>query len=302
MQSSRWLTFGFCNSVSDSLLHLFPSSVTATAPYPITTKFRMFHGGEQSRIVTVEGMRLGQPDGVRLSDLFSSLREGSVGPIGVEVSFHTLQPRLELGGSRCVVEIASRSASSRFSAAYPLRFAGFDPLKSYGRVVLKDALTKSSVVLLNGTPDTIEASVLPSVRAPSQNVSGQNDTETSHLEVLPFFVEQVGPFSAVEIPFPDDIFQKMRATECSWGLVRGASVEVSLKRSAINDSARSKISKRTEIEGSMCGSFLVHRDANTHVPMSIIPADYPLSVLEPVKDAEQEGEGEPEDQLEEDVG
>src|SRR5262245_32337102 len=115
MQSIEWVTFAVSNAISKTIIHFFPSAQVTSAPYPVIFKLNVFGKDVASKNVALEGGRLGQLDGVRLTDAFPHLAEGTTGLIGLHVEITTPQPRIDLSPSHCVIELVSSAQSVRFS-------------------------------------------------------------------------------------------------------------------------------------------------------------------------------------------
>jgi hypothetical protein len=142
MQSIRWLGFCVSQSMSRSLLHFFPSCENASAPYPATCTLTLLKpresparadpargaatgdrqvtadglvGQVERMVVTLDGGRLGHPDGLRLEDAFPILRTAASGMCGLEIEISTPQPRLDVSSSGCVLEVISQSQPVKYT-------------------------------------------------------------------------------------------------------------------------------------------------------------------------------------------
>jgi hypothetical protein len=115
MQSIKWLGFCVAQTMSRSVLHFFPSSDNASAPYAASCTLTLFGAGGVRSSVVLEGGRLGHPDGLRLEDAFPALKGEASGVFGLEVEISTPQPRLDVTSSGCVVEIVSQGLPVRFA-------------------------------------------------------------------------------------------------------------------------------------------------------------------------------------------
>ena len=114
VQTIRWIGFGILTALTRTALHLYPSSGTVTAPYPVNCRLALFGPGFQSKQVTLDGVRLSQPEGLWLDEVFPILRDSGASLFGIDLSFSCNQSRVDLGGSGCVIEFSSMSQSARY--------------------------------------------------------------------------------------------------------------------------------------------------------------------------------------------
>lgn len=207
------------SATTRTIVHFYPSAGSVTAPYAANCKLTIFGDNVEAQSITLEGARLSYPDGIRLEDIFVSLREGVSSSFGVIIEVSSIQPRVDLSGSQCVVELASKGQSVRFHAkryTEPLR----NPLEnkdlaedveaakeSLPREVLpilgiSDSFSDSSFVVANGSdePWTPEVS----------NCSGDTVQGT--------FTE-VAPGSVVEFALDEKSFSDNSNQATSWGEV-----------------------------------------------------------------------------------
>ena len=119
MQSTKWLGFGLTSAISRTCVHFFPAADSVTAPYPAGCSLAIFRDDMERRSVALEGGRLSNPDGVWIEDTFASLKNEITGLFGLEVEVSSVQQRLDLSGSGCVIEIVSQGFSTRFWPARP---------------------------------------------------------------------------------------------------------------------------------------------------------------------------------------
>ncbi len=241
MQSITWATFCVANSLARTIVHFFPSSGTVTAPYPAVCKFTLFSQGECAKTQSLEGLRLSQPDGVRLEDVFPFLRDGVSGMMGLHITLSTIQPRIDLSPSDCVVEIASRSHSVRF---HPKQLeGGKEAVTVDGPLIgFDDQFHKSSLVVVNGAESVFEASL-----AWPQEEGGEAS------EVKAARSERLSPWTVEEFPLQKEIEESPTDPfEQSWGNTRAASLSLGEEMPA----------------GSAC--FMMYRDATTKLPVSVV--------------------------------
>ena len=136
IQSVRWIAFGISNSSTKTIVHFFPSEGGVSAPYPATCTLKIFGSKMQERKVVIEGARLSHPDGVRLEQAFPSLGEENIGNFGLEIEVATIQPRVDVSPSSCIIELVSKGYSTRY---WPVRLA---PVPTLLRPALDDDTTR----------------------------------------------------------------------------------------------------------------------------------------------------------------
>lgn len=161
MQSVKWIGFGTANSVSQTMVHFFPVGKGISAPYPANCTVNVFGPlkgagqGVQRKRVTLDGARLSQPDGVFLNQAFEDLEQE--GFFGVSVELSTVQPRIDLSTSSCVIEFCSRAGSVKYWPKLP---PGRGEENSQATaLVLNDNLTSTSVVVVNCREESFSPSL-----------------------------------------------------------------------------------------------------------------------------------------------
>jgi len=214
MQGVRFLTFGVSNSLTHTALHLFPSSGNVSAPYPATCKLTLFGANVERKSVTLEGLRLSQPDGIFLDQAFPNLREGVAGFYGIEIVLSSNQPRVDLSFSQCIVELFSRIQTVRFR---PVLLGGADNLERT-TVAVKDSFFSSSIVAVNGSQAAINPLFL--ARDPS-DITAEINIRPS-LEISPHSVHETEIFAEGSKLLPAE----MPVIETSFGLSRMTPVYV----------------------------------------------------------------------------
>ena len=246
MQNVRWLTFCVSNAITRSVVHFFPASVSVAAPYAANCKLTLFGKGIESKSVALDGARFGQPDGVRLDDVFPQLQEGTNGFFGLEFEITTPQPRTDLSASSCIIELASRGQSCRF---WPRRFIedadaaarGMAPVRTAAQrsmLAIKDAFCTSSLVLVNGSSEAYTPSVSAAL--------------VDEKEPAAIAIESLAPHSIVEVEIGELLESGQTPQECAWGLVRTGALWMSAPMP----------------EQVVC--YVMYRDAVTRRPLSVV--------------------------------
>lgn len=235
MQSSiasvKWMTFGLSDALNSTLVHFFPSAGAITAPYPAHCTLSIFGRGLSPNQVVLDGARLSQPDGVRVEDAFSEIREQNINIFGIQIEIGSSQAKLNLSHSLCIIELSANGLATKF---HPVRIE--DPLVEGLRnfAAIKDCFQQTSLISVNPTSEIFRPAVY-SLRA---------DGQTQELGM-----EGVLPGSAHEQFLPDSLFEGLKPQQCSWGLARVRSV---------------LIKPVAEVS-----QYIVYRDPVTRRPMSV---------------------------------
>ncbi|MCB0310826.1 MAG: hypothetical protein KDD42_06310 [Bdellovibrionales bacterium] len=212
MQNVRWLTFGMASALTRTILHFYPSSGNVSAPYPVSCRLTIFAQGEVGNSITVEGLRLSQPEGIWVDEAFPVLRDNSVGFYGLEILLSCAQQRVDLDPSMCVIELLSAVQSTRF---WPHRLDQATPEMAKQEANLMplfgDAFNTTSLVVLNYSNEA---------KQPSLSVNNKNG-ESVPLPGVP--QQTIAARSVLELDFSKfpEALAVEQPTECGWGLLRG---------------------------------------------------------------------------------
>ena len=230
MQSVRFIGFGMTTAVTRTLLHFFPSAGNVTAPYQANVRLTVSGNGVATGTVMLEGARLSQPDGVRLEMAFPHLQSETGALFALEVEISTMQPRVDMTASECIVELSSVSRSARYR---PVQIDQTEP--PLPCLAVRDAFNSSSLVVINPTD------VIQHPRVERATADGP----------LLMRLDPVAPKAVQEINF-DEATLAGAPHECSWGLTRCASVKPLVE------------------PNSVLRYFLLYRDSITKTPVSVV--------------------------------
>jgi hypothetical protein len=109
----RWSTIVLREKLPYYLLHLYPVGRGVAVPYPTETKLRLTWDGELSHTISLEGGRLGYPDGVSIASLIEGALPESIknqphfinSPIvQIDITLTTAHPKVDLSSSRFLLE------------------------------------------------------------------------------------------------------------------------------------------------------------------------------------------------------
>ncbi len=272
-------------------MHFFPASDAATAPYPATCKLTLFGRDFPSKSVTLEGGRLGYPDGVRIEDAFPMLNSLGGGSYGLEIEISTTQPRLDLVGSSCSVDFHSQGMSAHFrpvvvdegemvrlmnirgestsfhwdsrmpaNADEPKKSGGENlgrppQLHTSARVglAMQDRFHSTSLVVVNHTMRGIRSRI----QAVSYNQSRDPVFITADIES-----QSVG-----EVVIPESFYVGSFEQECGWGSFKCSPVEISFQPENQDEGtgASGGLGLFREV-----ASFVVHRDIKSRRVASVV--------------------------------
>lgn len=209
MSRIRWIGFAALDNMMRTIVHFYPAPRGGVAPYPVSCSIAICSPTIERDAVELDGARLNQPDGVRLEDAFPQLKDSTSGLIGIEITMMPSQQRADVSGSSCIIELTGRDRS----VMYHPRCVEGQPAKIAAQVVMRDALLKSSAVVVQmaGESREIEFDI------------ASRDIESG--EVRQRAVPSViGAHQAQEFQLPADVFDRAPVQECGWGMLRGASL------------------------------------------------------------------------------
>jgi hypothetical protein len=211
MQNISWIAFAVSNTLTKSVMHFFPASNTTNAPYPVIYNVRLFGKEIGEKTITLDDGRLGQPDGVRLEDIFPVLNDSPVGLMALSVDLTISQPKVDISASSCVIEIITASNSVRYFAqqAYVE-----NKKQARGMLAVNDAYNLSSLLVVNCNEKALKPDLL---------ILDQKSSELHfNREGLP----EIEVNSAFEYSFEEKSYNTVVPQECSWGLFRSSSVSL----------------------------------------------------------------------------
>ena len=210
MQTIRWIAFGLANATTRTALHFYPSAGNVTAPYPVSCKLSVFGEGIEKASISVDGLRLSQPEGIWVDEAFPVLKSGALTLFGLEIVLSCSQHRVELDGSSCIVELNSLAQSVRY---WPVSVeGGSGRSRALAAAALRDAFSQTALVAINSTPERQEFAVALSAFESSE----PRTLSSAQAPALP-------PHALAEIPLDlvfDENFAALKVREYSWGVLR----------------------------------------------------------------------------------
>jgi hypothetical protein len=263
LQTKKWVAFGIAQPTTRTIVHFFPSEGGVSAPYPATCALRIFGTNLVEKRVVIEGARLSHPDGVRLDQAFPVLAAENLGLFGLEIEVATIQPRVDVSPSSCVVEFITKGQSVRF---WP---TALSPQPTLLRPEPELELEQSS---------DCSTRLIPLIKDPFANpaliiVNGSTEHYTPQVKVTghggDIFAGNGVPGSCSEVPCDESLFSQETPRETSWGLVR--------LRTLVTQERSSHVSR---------GAFLLYREPLSRRPVSVLA----LSVCGPERDERWSGD------------
>lgn len=210
MQTVSWLTFISTSALTRTVVHFFPFSSGVSAPYGTECRFTVFGGGLTTRSVMLDGARLGQPDGVRVDDVFAEVGGAADGRLcGLQIDLECSQQRVDLSASGCVVEIArSEGGAVRFRPA-PIGSGEERQAPTAPLIACRDRFQTTTLVVINrsGEPFAPIVQVRPGAARP-----WDGGVELSRVNT-----PVVAHDSVEEIPLDEAFWGDGTRQECSWG-------------------------------------------------------------------------------------
>lgn len=220
MQTVSWLAYGISNALTRTVVHFYPSAGNVTAPYPAVCRLSLFGEGLERESITVEGVRLSQPDGIRVEDAFSVLKEGNAALYGLSIELAINQTRLDLSESLCVVELSSRIQSARYWPARLPENGTAETLPVGSALALKDGFSTTSIVAVNNSSDCSFDTAL------RYQVSSQHEEPATQSVAL----AALAPGSAREFDLDEiagaNLYGEAAVQELGWGLARTRSLQL----------------------------------------------------------------------------
>ena len=222
MQTISWLAFLSHGALSRSAVHFFPFSGNVSAPYATECRLTVFGGGLATRGVTIEGARLGQPDGLKIEDAFPEIATVTDGRlVGLQVDLESLQPRVDLSASGCYIEVLRNGQGG--GGAMRFRPALVDPSgRPRGEfaplIACSDRFQTTTLIVVNRSGE----SHIPGVAVRPPTARPWDGGVTPITIVAP----TVPADSVDEVVLDGNVWNEATRQECSWGESVTRAVEI----------------------------------------------------------------------------
>ncbi|MEZ4753588.1 MAG: hypothetical protein R3A13_04660 [Bdellovibrionota bacterium] len=246
MAKASWLAFCVSSPVTKTFVHFFPSSGGLTAPYNAECTLTLFGSDLGKKTVKIDGLKITQPDGIRIDDAFPHFEKSEVNVAGLRIDLNTKQPRVDLNNSWCVVELVSQAGSTKFRAK---NLSQLGSQGSSAGALLSDEQFSSSLIAVNADKETFTPTLLAIDHEKSLNQQKSEETESHRKNIN---ISQLAPLSVEEISVNGDFFTESTHKDFSWG--RGSLGGVYLDPSTQQEAA----------------VFAIYRDTKNKRPISVI--------------------------------
>ncbi|MFM1848200.1 MAG: hypothetical protein RL417_1674 [Pseudomonadota bacterium] len=222
MQTISWLAFFSHSALSRAVVHFFPFSSTVSAPYGTECRLTVFGGGLPTRAVTLEGARLGQPDGVKLEEAFPELASTSDGRlVGLQIDLESVQSRVDLSASGCVVELLRSESGGRGALRFRPALVEISGRTRDARAPLiasRDRFQTTSLIVVNRSGE----SFTPELRVRSASARPWDGGVTP----TPLQSSMIVHDGVEEITLDGGVWEEATRQECSWGESASRAVEL----------------------------------------------------------------------------
>ena len=278
-----WLGFGIASTVTKSFMHFLPAAAGIGAPYPVDLKVTVGGSALPRRTLTVEGARLGHPDGFRLEEAVPALNQQVSGMYLLQVDLAPSQQRVDLSTSGIIIELQYQQGAVRYlprrinshieggkakSLSGESQTSGtlgsimargvFNPDAGISTgFALRDPTLFASIVILNSTASPIVARIY------SSRMEESVGTVT------------IAPDSVKECDLVELGLTRATKLDCTWGAVEVEAFRVSFENppqlaeeNPSNLDAESKASQA--ILGAAAAAYVVYRDRNSRRISSVV--------------------------------
>lgn len=283
MNQASWLGFGISSTVTKTFLHFLPAAAGIGAPYPIDLKIAVGGSSLPRRTLSIDGARLGHPDGFRLEEAIPALSQQVSGLYLLQIDLSPLQHRIDLSSSCIIIEvqyqqgavrymprrIISSDSSDSVHTKSPLPNSNKDSAERLGPLTtrgifnprainsiafaLRDPSLFASLVILNGSSESIIA-----------RITGARSHEVVGSVTIP-------PDSVKENEMSDIGLNHPSKLDSTWGALDVEAFTVSFERAPIIDSENSDQNFTSDpILGAAASAYVVYRDRNSRRISSVI--------------------------------
>ena len=243
MANASWLTFCVSSQVTKTFVHFFPSAGGIGAPYQVSCTLTLFGNDLGKRTIKIDGLKITQPDGVRIDDVFPHFEKSETNIAGLKIELNTNQPRIDLSSSWCLVELVTQSGSTRFKAkSLSDSLDGAENVSS-GALISDDKFS-SSLIAINADREVFNPSL--------KTIDNTGQLESLKAQRKDIAVPSLAPMSVEEISVNGDFFTENTSAETSWGKSNIGGVYVN-----------PSLDQETAV-------FAVYRETNNKRPVSVL--------------------------------
>ncbi|MCB0317141.1 MAG: hypothetical protein KDD56_00185 [Bdellovibrionales bacterium] len=253
MGNFAWLGFCVSSPVTKTFVHFFPSSGGIGAPYNVTCNLTLFGSDIGKKTVKIDGLKIAQPDGIRIDDVFPHFEKSETNIAGLKIELSTHQPRIDLSTSICLIELVTQNGSTKFKAKNLADL--LEPRKSTAAgALISDEKFSSSLIAVNADRDSFTPNLFTINYSQTENSFSPDQSQESTFETLRknISIPELAPLSVQEISVNGDFFTDQTALNLSWGKSNVGGVYLDPEEE-----------QETAI-------FALYREANTKRPVSVL--------------------------------
>ena len=278
-----WLGFGIASTVTKSYMHFLPAAAGIGAPYPVDLKVTVGGSALPRRTLSVDGARLGHPDGFRLEEAVPALNQQVSGMYLLQIDLAPTQQRIDLSNSSIIIELQYQQGSVRYlprrinsqideprtrSISSDAQSSGtlgsvmsrgvFNPDASNSTgFALRDPTLFASIVILNSSSEPIVARIY----------SSRMEDSVGSVTVAPDSVKEC---DLVELGLT-----RASKLDCTWGAVEVEAFRVSFEspphiREDNPSNPDSESNSSQVILGAAASAYVVYRDRNSRRISSVV--------------------------------
>lgn len=276
-----WLGFGIASTVTKTFMHFLPAAAGIGAPYPVDLKVTVGGSSLPRRTLSVDGARLGHPDGFRLEDAIPAITQQVSGIYLLQIDLVPTQQRIDLSASALILELQYQQGAVRYlprrvrseENSSKLLKSSSETQGTLGSIMsrgvfnanaanstgfaLKDPSLFASVVILNSSPDPIVARIF----------SSRVDEAVASLTVAADSVK--------ECDLLDLGLDHASKLDCSWGSVEVEAFRVLFEPSGpeVFDVGNQNVPQAFSVEhtfGAAVAAYVVYREKNSRRISSVV--------------------------------
>lgn len=281
MSAVSWLGFGISSAVTKTFLHFLPAAAGVGAPYPVELKVSVGGSSLPRRSLTVDGARLGHPDGFRLEEAVPALGQHVSGLYLLEVELLPSQQRVDLSNSCIITEIQYQQAAVRYlprrinppsvvqsAAANDNQMVATGGAMSRGifnpdvppstGFTLRDPTLFASLVVLNSSSETITTRIF----------STRSSNSVGNLTLA--------PDSLKEMDLSDLGLNRPTKLDSTWGAIEVETFALSFERvlrspdPSVETESDQAVVRSEPILGAAAAAYVVYRDRSSRRISSVV--------------------------------
>lgn len=292
MNQVSWLGFGIASTVTKTFVHFLPAAAGIGAPYHVDLKVTVGGSSLPRRTFSVDGAKLGYPDGFRLEEAVTALSQQVSGLYLIKVDLFPTQQRVDLANSCILIELQYQQASVRYlPRRINSRISGLDNVKAKVSKSRHDVPEHLGTVMSRGifNPDVSDATAF-AIRDSTLFASIVILNSSSSPIVARIFSSRmedavgsitVNPDSVKECDLVDLGLTHSSKLDSTWGSIEVEAFRVSFEPDAraevedgkspiVNQTKESNSSLMDRNLGAAAAAYVVYRDRNSRRISSVV--------------------------------